>query len=224
MTRHAHTAGRYFVAGILLNLPACKSITIRRERMFWDIHAKLLWDGLSIIRRIMCTTVSCFSENPTFQIVWFSCDLCDSAVHYYSPGIVQRIIFGTDSGIVPKAVSSWPTEAHSTRRDHVHGFVPESHRKSCVYTWFAIGCFDGTREVLKARRWKLGSWNWQIRSHSNRTAPPILPARCRESILFASHDPLHAILRGTRWSNHSCGVVGGPNGSFLSTHVHVCEI
>jgi len=28
------TAGRYFIAGIVLNLPACKSITSRRERMF----------------------------------------------------------------------------------------------------------------------------------------------------------------------------------------------
>ena len=59
---------------------------------------------------------------------------------------------------------------------------------------------------------------------SYRTAPFIPPTPCRESILFASLDPLHAILRGTRWSNPSCGVVGGPNGSFLSKHVHVCEI
>jgi len=48
---------------------------------------------------------------------------------------------------------------------------------------------------------------------------------CQNSlILFASLDPLDAIPRGTRLSNHSCGVVGGPNGSFLSKHVHVCEI
>jgi len=105
-----YTAGRYFTAGIVLNLPACKSITSRRERMCWDSHAKLLWDGLSMIRRIMCTKVPWISENPTFQIAWFSSDLCDSAVHHYSSGLVQRIIFGTDSGIVPEAVSSWPTD------------------------------------------------------------------------------------------------------------------
>jgi len=29
-----YTAGRYFIAGIVLNLPACKSITSRRARMF----------------------------------------------------------------------------------------------------------------------------------------------------------------------------------------------
>jgi len=59
---------------------------------------------------------------------------------------------------------------------------------------------------------------------SYRTAPFIPPTPCRESILFASFDPLDAIPRGTRLSNHSCEVVGGPNGSFLSKHVHVCEI
>jgi len=65
-----------------------------------------------MIRRIMCTSVPWISENPTFQIASFSSDLCDSAVHHYSSGLVQRIIFRTDSGIVPEAVTSWP-------RDHL---------------------------------------------------------------------------------------------------------
>jgi len=49
---------------------------------------------------------SVISDNPTFQIASFSSDLCDSALHHYSSGLVQRIIFGNDSGIVPEAVSS----------------------------------------------------------------------------------------------------------------------
>jgi len=36
------TAGVYFIAGIVLNLPAYKSITSRCEGMFSDIHAKFL--------------------------------------------------------------------------------------------------------------------------------------------------------------------------------------
>jgi len=42
---------------------------------------------------------------------------------------------------------------------------PESHRKSCAHANFDIGRLDGIRKILNTTRWKLGFWNWQIRSH-----------------------------------------------------------
>jgi len=103
------TAGRYSIAGIVLNLPARKSITRRRER---SSHAKLLWDGLSMIRSIMCTTVPWIGEHPTHQIAWLSssCTFVIGQFITIVAELVLRIIFGTDSGIVPDAVSSWFTD------------------------------------------------------------------------------------------------------------------
>ena len=96
-------------------------------------------------------------------------------------------------------------QAHSTRPEHVHVFVPKSPRKSCARTLFDIGRVGGTREILNTTSWKLGFWNWHIRSHS-----------------VVRHV---AGAGGTRLSYHSRGADGGkPHGILLSKHVDLCEI